>query len=124
MRGLVRLLVLPFWLLSLPAGAEILVVNADGTGDYPTIQAAIDASQSGDIIELADGTFAGPGNVNLGFCGKTLAFRSRSDNPDACVIDCSVGPADSTIRAFNLTGSGKCSLIRGITIAYGHSGAC
>ena len=42
-----------FWLfLAIPCAAEIIIVDADGTGDYPTIQAAIYAAYDGDIIEL------------------------------------------------------------------------
>ena len=34
--------------------AATYVVNPDGTGDLPTIQAAINAALGGDIIELTD----------------------------------------------------------------------
>ena len=42
--------------------ATTYLVNPEGTGDFPTIQAAIDAVVDGDIIELNDGTFTGDGN--------------------------------------------------------------
>ncbi|MCK4414565.1 MAG: hypothetical protein KAY32_13585 [Candidatus Eisenbacteria sp.] len=47
------------------AGAETYLVLPDGTGDFPTIQAAIDAALDGDEILLADGTFTGDGNRDL-----------------------------------------------------------
>jgi len=35
------------WLLVVvPCQADIITVNSDGSGDYPTIQAAIDGSNS------------------------------------------------------------------------------
>src|SRR5512140_630920 len=38
--------------------ARTIVVRPDGSGDYPTIQAAVDAAApSGDVIQLASGTF-------------------------------------------------------------------
>ncbi len=52
-------------LLAPSAGGATLLVNPNGTGDYPTIQAAIDAASSGDIIELGNGTFAGEGNNDV-----------------------------------------------------------
>lgn len=40
-----------------PADAAVWNVNADGTGDAPTIQAAFDAAVSGDMIVLAPGIY-------------------------------------------------------------------
>jgi len=42
-----------------PAFAATIYVDANGTGDYPTIQAAIDDANNGDKIVLADGTYTG-----------------------------------------------------------------
>ena len=44
-------------LTALPAAAADLFVNADGSGDYPTIQAAFDAAAPGDVIRLGPGTY-------------------------------------------------------------------
>ena len=41
--------------LAFTASATTYVIEPDGSGDFPTIQAAINASSDGDIIELADG---------------------------------------------------------------------
>ncbi len=108
-----------------PAGALTRVVAPDGGGEYPTIQAAIDASDSLDVVELLDGVFAGPGNRNLDFGGRTITVRSRSDNPRACVIDCegdgaAVGEAR---RGFLFqSGEGPAAVVRGVTITRGISG--
>ena len=69
-----------------PAEAEIYVVTPERTGDFPTIQAAIDAVVAGDIIELDDGTFSGDGNRDLDYGGKAIVIRSRNADPEACII--------------------------------------
>jgi hypothetical protein len=43
------------------AATEIYAVRPDGIGDFPTIQAAINAAHDGDVIVLAEGTFSSPG---------------------------------------------------------------
>jgi len=64
------------------------LVRPDGTGDYPTIREAIDASVDGDAIELTDGTFTGEGNRDLDYEGRSITIRSQSGDPLACIIDC------------------------------------
>ena len=49
--------------------ATTYFVAPDGSGDYPTIAAAISACVNGDIISLGDGTFEGDGNRDLTFMG-------------------------------------------------------
>ena len=68
-------------------GASTHVVSPDGTGDFPTIQAAIDAALDEDTIELTDGSFTGDGNRNIDYLGKAITVRSQSGNPEACIID-------------------------------------
>jgi hypothetical protein len=43
-----------------PVSATTYLVTPDGTGDYPTIQLAVDAVVDGDIIELTPRTFIHP----------------------------------------------------------------
>jgi hypothetical protein len=78
--------------LAFPTGHSTLactyVVDPYGTGDYPTIQAAIDAAEDGDIICLADGTYTGNGNRDIDFRGQAITVRSHSGDPDQCIIDC------------------------------------
>ena len=62
-------------------------VTPDGTGDFATIQAAIDAAAPGDTVQLADGVFTGSGNRDLLFGGKPLTLRSAGGDAAACVID-------------------------------------
>jgi hypothetical protein len=96
-------------------------VNPEGTGDFPTIQAAIDAVVDGDVIELTDGTFTGDGNHNLDFAGKSIAVCSQSGNPESCVIDCGRHEPDAGVhRGFCFqSGEGPECLVRGLTIRNG-----
>ena len=81
-------------------GCNFLVtVRPDGSGDYPTIQAAIDASANGALIELANGTFQGTGNRDLDLHGKRLTIRSASRNRQQVQIDCQ-GSAGAQHRGF------------------------
>ena len=70
------------------ATAATYVVNPEGTGDFPTIQEAIDACNDGDIVELTDGTFTGDGNRDIDYLGKAISIRSQSGNAEGCIIDC------------------------------------
>lgn len=72
--------------LASPCLAETHVLASDGSGDFSTIQAAIDAAVDGDEIVLGDGAYVGPGNVSLRFMGKAITLRSASGNPEACVL--------------------------------------
>jgi hypothetical protein len=65
-----------------------IYVKPDGTGDAPTIGAAMDSAAVGDTLVLASGTFVGEGNHGLTIPDKNLTIRSETGNPDACVIDC------------------------------------
>jgi len=46
--------------------ATSYLIKPDGSGDFPTIQAALDAAFYNDIIELANGVFTGPGKPGSG----------------------------------------------------------
>lgn len=70
------------------ACAATYVVNPQGTGDFPTIQAAMDAVVDGDVIELTDGAFTGEGNREIDYLGKQVTLRSQSGEPSLCIIDC------------------------------------
>ena len=69
------------------AAADTYTVLPDGSGDYPTIQAAVSAAVDGDIIELGDGVFRGDGNRNVWVYDKTITIRSQSGDPAHCIID-------------------------------------
>lgn len=73
-----------------PSVPVSFLVKPDGSGDYPTIQTAVNAAWSGDTILLTDGVFTGPGNYNIqlgGWWPKAVTIRSQSGNPQNCIID-------------------------------------
>ena len=101
------------------ADAEIRVVRPDGSGEWPTIQAAVEASGAGDVVELTAGTFVGPGNRDVDFLGKPITIRSQGGNPFDCVVDCE-GTEEDPHRGFLFcSGEGAGSVLEGLTIANG-----
>ena len=110
--------------LTIPCWARVIIVKADGSGDYPTIQAAINNANNGDIIEVQPGTYIGPGNRNIDFLGKAITVRSIDPN-DPCVvaatvIDCN-GSSSEPHRGFHFhSGEGLNSVIDGLTITNGY----
>ncbi len=97
------------------AAADTILVRPDGTGDYPTIKAAINASAPGDTVLLDDGIFLGSGNRKINFSGKAVMLRSAGGDPAACVIDC-----ESAGRGFYIASSeGAGTVIEGITVRNG-----
>lgn len=94
--------------------ASTLYVCADGSGDYTTIQAAIDAANDGDVIVLCDGVYAGTGNKNISFGGKSVTLRSENGSAN-CIID-----LEGDGRAFFVyAGEDSTTTIEGITIRNG-----
>jgi len=89
-------------------------------GQYPTIQAAINAAVTGDTVLVADGTYTGPGNRDINFLGKAITVRSQS-GPENCIIDCNAGRWDQH-RGFSFTNNedGN-SVLEGFTITNGHA---
>ena len=60
--------------------------------DYPTIQAAINGCNDGDVVIVAPGTYTGDGNRDIDFLGKGITVRSTDPNDPnivaATIIDC------------------------------------
>ncbi len=120
MRSSFILLGLTFLLVG-NAFADIYTVHPDGSGDFQTIQAAIDGVSDGDIIELTDGTFSGAGNWDVDFLGKAITLRSRSGNAEACVVDC-YGIEAEIHRGFVFhTGENASTVLADITIWRGNA---
>lgn len=59
--------------------AEI-IINANSSGVYPNIQAAISDSNDGDIIIVTDGTYAGEENDDIDLMGKDIIVRYAHPN--------------------------------------------
>jgi hypothetical protein len=96
--------------------AATYVVRPDGTGDYATIQEALDASVDGDVVELTDGTFTGDGNRDLVFGGEAITLRSQSGNPEACIIDCEGTETEPHWGIEFVNGEDSDSRLEGVTI--------
>jgi len=98
-----------------------IIVKPDGTGDYPTIQTAIDAAINGDIVELQTGTYTGDGNRNIYFLGKAITVRGATGNPNDVIIDCQ-GTQEDPHRGFNfVNGEDANSILECLTITNGYS---
>ncbi len=103
-------------LLACPAGAVTLHVKADGSGEYATIQSALDAATDGDVVQLAPGLYTGPGNVRLEFYAN-VTLEGETSWED-CFID-AYADADEPSYILNLaeeTGG----TIRNLTLRRGY----
>ena len=114
-------------MLSATASADTYVLQPDGTGDFTTIQLAVSAVQSGDIIELAPGTYDQTGNRDVDFFGKAVTIRGQTGDPADVIIDCQGSEGDPHRGFIFSTGEGPGSVIQDLTVtnAYstGHGGA-
>ena len=111
---------LVFLISAAPVAAVTWTVLPDGTGDAPTIQAAIDLASPGDIVELVEGVFTGEGNRDIDFLGKAITLRSQSGNAADCVIDCEAS-ADDHHRGFVFqSGESSNTRLENITITNGY----
>ncbi|MFZ1948184.1 MAG: hypothetical protein WAW06_11610 [bacterium] len=107
-------------LLAGSLSAQTWYVKHDGSGDQPTIQAAVDAAASGDTILLANGTFTGDGNRDIEFFYSWVTVRSEAGDPSYCTIDCG-GSVSEPHLAFDVTFGGDAPVvIEGITITNGY----
>jgi hypothetical protein len=109
------------------AAGRAIYVDDDGPADFNTIQAAIDDSNDGDTVIVADGIYTGEGNRDIEFShglpeGQTRAITVRSANgPGNCIIDCNGSLAEAH-RGFRfVSGEDANSVISGFTITNGFS---
>lgn len=88
---------------------------------FANIQAAIDASRDGDIIEVCPGIHSGAGNRDMNFAGRQIVLRAQDPtHANRCVIDCG-GSLSHPHYAFRFhCGEGYASVIDEITIRDGH----
>ena len=107
-----------FLLLVIPCPAATIIVDWDGSGDYTTIQAAINDANEFDTVIVADGTYTGAGNRDLDFLGKAITVKS-ANGPENCIIDCE-GSSSNQHRGFLFhNGEGPDSVLDGLTITNG-----
>ncbi len=99
-----------------PAHAATWLIKPDGTGDAPTIQAAVDSAAYGDTLLLANGEYSGVGNTRVEI-NTSLYIRSESDDPTLCVIRPS-GERGLWFKSISAPGE-----LRGVTITEADGGA-
>lgn len=106
--------------ISVSTSADVLHVWSDGSGDYPTIQAAVDAATDGDLILLGDGVFRGPGNWDVEVVDKNITIASESGDPMRTVIDCEDGGTDH--RAWLVMFNNELVVFEGVGVIHGDMG--
>ncbi len=85
--------------------------------EYLTIQQGIDAAVDGDLVQVAEGYYFGPGNKEISTRGKAITLRGAG--PDRTIIDC-----QRSGRAFDLFQAGGAStVIEGLTIRNARPGS-
>lgn len=102
------------WVLSGPASGSVLTVPTQ----FPTIQAAIDASVNGDTVMVEPGTYTGPGNRDLDPGGKSIVVTSSLGSA-MTILDVQ-GSALAPHRGFSLTAAGSSPDVSGFTIRNGN----
>jgi|GEM_PF-1413835 len=101
---------------------ETWYVQADGLGEAPTIQAAIDSTTYGDTIVVADGTYTGVGNREIDLRGRRILLTS-ANGPQMTIIN-PQGSSSTPRRAFTIAqGEGAETIIAGLTIRGGYGGS-
>lgn len=98
--------------LFLPAAAQAATLAVPA--QYATIQAGVNAAQNGDTVLVADGTYAGPGNVDIDFNGKNITVTSQH-GAASTIIDCQ-GSSSANHRGFILQNGETNISISGLTV--------
>jgi hypothetical protein len=98
---------------------RVITVNWDGSGDYTTIQAAIDRSSNRDEIIIADGTYTGDGNRDIDFTGKKITVRSEN-GPEVCIVDCEGEPNEPHRGFIFHNEEDDRSVLEGVTVTGGY----
>ncbi|MCP4291167.1 MAG: right-handed parallel beta-helix repeat-containing protein, partial [bacterium] len=106
-------------LFSAQTQAAEWIIAADGSGDFATIQLALNDSADGDVIKLLDGTYTGPGNRDLDTNETMVTIESLSGDPSLCVIDCQGSSADPHF-GIEYSALEASTILRGITITNGY----
>lgn len=121
---IIAAMILTALLPSLNPNAATLIVYPDGSGNYATIQAAINAAVDGDSVLLADGTFRGRSNRDIRFYGKDIIVGSLNGNAEACIIDVEGEENSIAERGFIFDNNeDSLSVLQNLTIIHGSADA-
>lgn len=104
------------FVLTFAAWTTLWAATHSVPGDFPTIQAAIDAASNGDVVEVAPGTYL----ENIDFSNKSITVRGTA-GADSTTIDGSAltaGPTRGSVVILN-EGGGVDPLLEGFTITGG-----
>jgi len=101
---------IPNYIMIKAAGTP-LTVCSNGSCAYTSIQSAIDAAITGDVIRVLSGHYY----ENIDFKGKSLTLRSMSENPASTIID---GDNNGPVVRF-INGEQPDTIIDGFTIQNG-----
>ena len=100
--------------VAVPTATALLYVDPNGSADFTSIQAALDAASSG-YIEVAPGRY----NETIDFLGKMLRLYS-SGGPDVTIID-----ANGIVGAYHVvqcvSGEDEYTVLEGFTITGGNA---
>ena len=96
-----------------------IIVKPDGTGDFATIQAAIDAASDGDVITLEAGTYTGDGNRDVTFRGKAITVKGATGDPNDCIINCQGTSSNRHLGFKFIDGELANSVLKNVTITNG-----
>jgi hypothetical protein len=93
------------------ATADILSVNVDGTGDFTSIQAAVDSADDGDWILVGPGVYTEPSDQVVDLVGKSIVVQATGTAQET-IID------GEGIRRGIFCGNGEtpATIIEGFTI--------
>ncbi|MFI4911545.1 MAG: LamG-like jellyroll fold domain-containing protein [Sedimentisphaeraceae bacterium JB056] len=105
-------------LLILMLPAFCLAVEINVPADYATIAEAINASQNGDTVILADGVYKGDGNRDITIEQERTLIIKSENGPKSCIINCE-GTSENSHNAFVINGRG--CVLEGVTITHSYS---
>lgn len=114
------------WILALVIAPMIAALSARAAvrhvpSEYPTIQAGILATDNGDTVLVAPGTYTGQGNRNIQFFGRSILVRSEAGSR-MTVLDIGASK-DDPARGFTFADNGLVQTLEGFTIENGFMGA-
>ena len=88
MQRLLTLAVAAVLLAACESEAKTWYILPDGSGDTPSIQAGVNASELGDTLLLGPGVFRGAGNRDIEFLEQTDLHIRSLDGRERTIIDC------------------------------------